>query len=374
MLTSSPEKTANAESPKATTLPEQTQNQFTLRTPEATEAVRFVIRVDSAKERQKAIKEFELESESEAPKKQLKEIKLPALPQTPAMIANAEMLKKHHEREAAKVLLRETLNLEPRHPVALSKMVSVLPNDAAHRDEKFKVAQAFDKVTDSPEAALEVAKIYYELGELDMALESYFRAANRIDEENAMVFEIYKDIGNIFVRQKDYDGAEEYYHKAFALNPDSDTLQVNLGTLEIQREDWPEACLRFRSAIGCNDKNDRAWVGLALAHHQMGDIELAFANLEKAVDLNPANRTAIQLIATWGQKYDRQEVAIDAIQNYLSQGEVDEDMSLALIELFCEKKEFSLAQLELVRLMAWSPEREDLYILEEKLRDQIHGV
>ncbi len=340
---------------------EQTENQ----------GVRFVIRVDSAKERQKAIKEFDLESE--APQKQLKEIKLPALPQTSSMISNAEFLKRHHEREMAKVLLRETLNLEPRHPLALAKMVDFLPNDRDHREEKFKVAKAYDAVAGTPAAAFEMARLYYEMGELDLALESYFRAANRIDEENEMVFEIYKDIGNIFVRQKDFDGAEEYYHKAFALNPDSDTLQVNLGTLEIQREDWAEACLRFRAALGSNAKNDRAWVGLALTHHQMGDIDLAFANLINAIDLNPTNRTAVHLLAAWGQKFERQTEAIEGLQTYLAQGEVDEDMSLALIELFCEKKDFALAQLELTRLMAWKPEREDLYELEIKLAELAQG-
>jgi hypothetical protein len=35
-------------------------------------------------------------------------------------------------------------------------------------------------------------------------------------------------------------------------------------------------------------KNDKAWVGLAMIHRQFGDLELAWANVEKLSIFSPA--------------------------------------------------------------------------------------
>ena len=67
---------------------------------------------------------------------------------------------------------------------------------------------------------------------------------------------------------------------------------VNYGTLEIQRDNLEAAVERFRKAVQLNEANDRAWVGLALVHRHMGDLELSRANIERALDINPKNKTA----------------------------------------------------------------------------------
>lgn len=285
------------------------------------------------------------------------------------LVMNADLLCQHREKNLARVLLQEALNLDSKNSIALSKLLSLVPAGDQHLQERMQLARALYAVAPTSEHAVQLAKLLYDQNDLDGALELYFQAASQISDENQTIFEIYKDIGNIYVRQKDFDGAEEYYHKAFALNPDSDTLHVNLGTLEIQRQDWGQARDRFRTALTLNAKSDRAWVGLALAHESLGDVDLAFANLINALDIHPENRTAVHLLAVWGQKYNRPEEAIEPLQHYLSGGDYDEEMSLALIELLCEKKDYRLARLELERVLCWHPERRELAELEARLME-----
>ncbi len=45
-----------------------------------------------------------------------------------------------------------------------------------------------------------------------------------------------------------------------------------------------------------NSQNDKAWVGLALIHREYGDNDLAISNVMKAIDVNPKNITATQLL------------------------------------------------------------------------------
>lgn len=112
-------------------------------------------------------------------------------------------------------------------------------------------------------------------------------------------FELLKFLGNSLVQIKDLDGAQEAYEKAFLLFPGSDTLQVNFGTLWIQRGDWNLATECLRQALFLNHANDKAWVGLALCHRVRGDFDLAFGNVDRALDENAMNETALALMLDW---------------------------------------------------------------------------
>lgn len=317
---------------------------------------RFVVRPESAESRKNAVTEFE------------NEVGSPGTGIVPALVGNAEVLAQHKERDLALVLLRQALAEDSFHVSSLRRIYDLLSAGEWTLAERTSIAETLSATTKMASDTLRLAKLEYEKGNLERSLEYYFEAASRIQEEDRTVFEIYKDIGNIFVRQGDFDGAEEYYHKAFALDPDSDALHVNLGTLEIQRQDWGGARDRFRFALGLNPRSDKAWVGLALAHYQLGDIDLAFANVGKAIDLNRANRTAVLLLANWGEKHGRVDEAVDALQDFLGEVSFDEDISLALIQLFCTQKNYVFAQFEIDRVLLWNPLRTDLYELSEKIQ------
>lgn len=317
---------------------------------------RPLVRAQSVESRRRAVQEFEKESAGE-------------LSDVPALVGSADVLARHQERALALVLLRQATSEDSFHVSSLRKIYHLLPGGEWTLAERTAIAETLSGTTKLASDTLRLAKLEYEKGDLGRSLELYFEAAARIREEDHTVFEIYKDIGNIYVRQGDFDGAEEYYHKAFALNPDSDALHVNLGTLEIQRQDWGAARDRFRFAIGLNDRNDKAWVGLALAHYHLGDVELAFGNLEKAIDLTPGNRTAVLLLAGWADKHDRVDEAVNALENYLGEVSFDEDMSLALIQLFCRQKNYAFARFEIERTLLWNPTRPDLFELLQKIEE-----
>src|SRR5690606_29198358 len=79
------------------------------------------------------------------------------------------------------------------------------------------------------------ADVLYVRGKNEDALKVYQELLIDFADEQEELFNVYKAMGNIYVRQGDLDSAEENYHKAFAIRPDSDLLLVNYGTLEIQR-------------------------------------------------------------------------------------------------------------------------------------------
>lgn len=140
---------------------------------------------------------------------------------------------------------------------------------------------------------------FYLIHDDQEALRYFFKVLEFMGEDESLLFETYKYIGNIYVREHDWDGAEEYYNKAYTLNPFSDVLMVNYGILEMQRDQWDLALKKLRYAVQINSKNDKAWVALALIHRFYGDQELSLSNIEKALDINPENTTATALIYEW---------------------------------------------------------------------------
>lgn len=281
-------------------------------------------------------------------------------------IRNAQVLMKHREYPLAMNLLREASNKDSKNPATLNMLANCL-DKMSRSSESLIVRKTLAEVDYGFESLHGYATALYKAGRDQEALDKYDEALAVLTEETSTLFETYKNMGNIFVRQGDFDGAEEYYNKAYTLNPQSDVLLVNFGTLEVQRNDYDKSLFCFRKAVEINPENDKAWVGLAMVHSQFGDLELAWANIESAIDINPQNRTAVHLAANWGLRDGKLQKAIEALQGYLASVEEDEDMSLVLINLLCSAGQVDQALLEMERVLLWNPDHQEVRNLKKKI-------
>jgi tetratricopeptide (TPR) repeat protein len=335
----------------------------------------FFVEVSKQRESQK-MQDNELRPESRPEPK----LKLPPIPteadlkkprkpklELASLLVNAETLINHGEGSTASVLCMQALALDSKHPESLKKMARVLKS-ANRNNELVRVQEELAAVEPGFHSFVDLAHCYYHQGKDELALDTYFQALNYPTETSDLLFEVYKNIGNIFVKSSDFDAAEEFYNKAHTINPLSDILFVNFGTLEIQRNDLNSALERFRSALSVNPKNDKAWVGLALVHNQMGDHVLALANLENALDVNPKNKTAVHLLANWSVRDQKPDAAISSLENYLGLVDFDEEMSLVLIHLFCLSGRIDLALFEIERFLLWNPGHQEVADLEQKIK------
>lgn len=314
-------------------------------------------------DREKALQDFDRETEVS----QARGFESSLNEKAAMLLANARILFRHQEYSLALNLLRNASNFDSKNISILGLLAECLEK-TQRLDEALKVRNVMVRIDCRFEQVQKLATLYYKLGSDELALGKYFEALSMLTEENECIFDIYKNLGNILVRQADFEGAEEYYNKAYTINPHSDTLLVNFGTLEVQRQDYDKALYCFRQAVELNKKNDKAWVGLAMVHSQMGDQELAWANLESALDINPANRTAVHLIANWGIRENRCAQSISVLQRFLGEVEFDESLSLVLINLYCGNSHIAEAQLECERVLLWNPKNVEVAELKAKLK------
>jgi tetratricopeptide (TPR) repeat protein len=284
-------------------------------------------------------------------------------------LENARTLVRHREYQLALNLLRQASNLDSKNPLVLDLLANCLETLGSF-EEAAIARRVLSQVRVNFENLHKFATCLYKMGQDERALEQYYEALVHLKEENEFLFETYKNMGNIFVRQGDFDAAEEHYNKAYTLNPNSDVLLVNIGTLQVQRNDFEKSRYCFRRAVEINRNNDKAWVGLAMVHNQLADNELAWANLESALDINPTNRTAVHLYANWGVRDAKTAKSIEVLQDYLSSVEQDEDMSLVLINFFCLTSQFSHAQIEVERVLSWNPDHAEVQRLKKTLHQK----
>lgn len=287
-----------------------------------------------------------------------------------AWIAQANRLFASGDLSSAQILLRYSLNKDPYNESAIVLMAKCLQM-AGQQEESIKLKRALVKVNRSFQNLFILANAFYEREEDALAREIYqeLLTTTAIPEENS--FELYKNLGNIYVRSGDFELAEDCYNRAFVAEPKSDAVYVNYGTLEINRDQLDAAKERFVSAIEINPSNDQAWVGLALVHRAKGDFELSWANLERAIDINGINRTALKLIVEWAVRDGRIQIAAERVENYLARDGEDAAMAFLYAKCLTLLGHLSEALLECERVIALDPEYREVYQLRQVLAQKI---
>jgi Tfp pilus assembly protein PilF len=233
------------------------------------------------------------------------------------MLESLEILFANGDFSLAEGLTDVALSENPEHP-RLNELGAVVFLECKKNAKALECALRFlESGRDRVRGHLLLGEVFLEMNqvrEARVAFEYYLGHAAAGDPD---MFQALKSMGNIHVRERDLDAAEELYARAMVLNPQSDALLVNFGVLEIQRQRWNEARERFRAALASHPANDRAWLGLALVHRAFSDHDLAWANVCQALDLNPNNETAAGLLTEWAAADGRLSEAasrIDALR------------------------------------------------------------
>ena len=216
-----------------------------------------------------------------------------------------------------------------------------------------------------------LGNIYYQGKDDIRAVEAYQKALKSVQYDSLPLFEIYKNMGNISIKMRDLEAAEEFFHKAESIDAVSDTLAVNMGTLALQKSEIEKARQCFKKAIQLNKENDRAWAGLALINKVVADLELAKANAEYALDINPMNKVAIQIMIDSATDISSWNSVMKHLENYLEQDGFDAEISFALAKIFIQHEKWSSAAIELTRCEVLNPEIPQLRECQKLVRENL---
>lgn len=161
--------------------------------------------------------------------------------------------------------------------------------------------------------------------------------------------DLFRVQGCCFTQIGNWEKAEDSFYSSLEYPGAVDVVLVNLGTLDIQRKQWETATRSFREAVKINSDNDKGWVGLALCHRFKGDHQLCLANLEKALDINALNETAIGLLLSWYTE-SASDVIYERLKAYVLAEGTEPQLWLGFVEAARRNGHLNVAKLELERL------------------------
>ncbi|KAJ1454666.1 hypothetical protein M885DRAFT_521627 [Pelagophyceae sp. CCMP2097] len=107
------------------------------------------------------------------------------------------------------------------------------------------------------------------------------------DMSNGRCFRAARSRAQYAQRNRDADGAAEWFGRALKVRPQSPQSWFNLGIVQMLRQDWPAAGRAFSRAVSQEPDDGDAWANLAAVHLRMHEPKAAFSAYERALAARP---------------------------------------------------------------------------------------
>jgi tetratricopeptide (TPR) repeat protein len=145
---------------------------------------------------------------------------------------------------------------------------------------------------------------------------------------------LYRLIGDCFVKLGDGTSGKAAYTKAVDLDPFSPKAQIGLGTVALTRRSYDGAVIHFQRAVSLAPNDEMGSLGLGLAFEGLNEIGEANKWVLSALRINPENTAAIFTLVKLAYARNSFDDARDALCNYIALNPQDLNMlySLAGIE------------------------------------------
>ncbi|AGH96295.1 putative O-linked GlcNAc transferase [Pseudobdellovibrio exovorus JSS] len=231
-----------------------------------------------------------------------------------------------------------------------------------------KTLTATAKISDSSAAYLDLMYVLYTQGRLNEALDIGLFLQER-DLTHVQQRSLTHCLVRVYIEFSDHEGIRELAEQSKGHEEDA-LLVWAMGLVALAEDDKNMALDKFRRSVELNAQNDRAWVSLAILHDEMGDRELALANLERALDVNPENATGLKLLAQWcGRSVEKVDEVIGKIQYYLDRHDFDEEMSSCYIRVLRDQRLYGPAFFEVNKLILENPTQGHFQQVKKNLED-----
>ncbi len=195
-----------------------------------------------------------------------------------------------------------SIELPPPAPVRNPTKDKIEAAKAALQAKEFSLALAlFEEVlSGDPSLEKEISDAYSEalqglaahlMPEDPDAAKVYLLKALDVDPASISVL---SQLGYIYVRHNDYPHAIETYQKVAELDPGRADTFFNLGYIYAVTENYSEAKEMYSRVVELTpDYLDEALFNLAVVQAQLGERDKCIKSLKQAIEINPANETAL---------------------------------------------------------------------------------
>lgn len=189
-----------------------------------------------------------------------------------------------------------------------------------------------------------LAKAYLRSGCDQEALNICHSILDNTSEYDGLLFLVFKMMGSLYQRANDYDAAEEYYHKAFAINPYDLDIQISTGYLYLQSQNYDKAREKFSTVLETQGNVAEVRIGLALVHSFLGEYDVACANLAQVLDQQPSHHLALSLYSKWSSNCQEGVFAQSYLESHLKDNPNDDSALTLMLNWYVQNQRFERAK------------------------------
>ncbi len=191
--------------------------------------------------------------------------------------------------------------------------------------------------------------------------------------DKELKFSLLKALGNCKTRTGNWESAALLYEQSLELIPDSDTVHVNLGTLEFQRKNLELSFVHFKKAIEINPQNAKAYCGMGLLHQERNSVQQAEKEFLKALDIEPNNIVAILELIHLADSFNQYSKVKVRLVKWLLQDPKNSDVRYLLASCLFKEKDYFAAEREVDFILKNNPHFTKAIKLKTDLKEFVHS-
>ncbi len=187
------------------------------------------------------------------------------------------------DREQAIQLMLQAVGRNKQYLDAYRSLLTLFEEDEKWEDVLRIARILHEESPDNPRYALKIALSCLALSNLDEA-ETFFRKVIRLSPRLATA---YKGLGDVYIRQDDYEAAMENYHKAIDLDPNDVGIINSIAMTYVRIGKTSEGIKQYEAALKLEPENAMLIFNMGYAHERSGNFQQAAIWYKKAVDTDP---------------------------------------------------------------------------------------
>lgn len=311
-----------------------------------------------------------LESSSEISKKRTEMESISDEYDSSFLLENAKVLSENNETALARNIYKTLIRKGQHVAEALCGIAYSYENEGAFTEaaKYYEEAIAYNPDVNYYER---LSNLLIRISKDEEAIEVLERALGIPGISDTQKFEFYKSLGNCYSRLDKHEKAEQHYMSAFELNEDSDALQVNVGSLALQKGDHATAKRHFQRALELNSKNDKALCGLGMIDMLNNQLEQAQTLFVNSLKQNPDNLTAIFNLVKCAYQTKKFRDSAYFLQNYISNNIVNVNILYTFAGVLYHQEEYEKALVEINKVLEINPNHTGAIELSELIKKKL---
>lgn len=204
------------------------------------------------------------------------------------------------------------------------------------------------------------------------AFSLFKQVTDEVALDAGLKYDFQKAYGNLLMAKGHWSEAEQRYLKALELIPNSVAVFVNLGTLEVQRNNHQKAEFYFIKAKSLDPNHSRAHFGLGLIQWEKQNIAEAIQNLERALDCDNKNTLALRYLIKAQESQLDNEGLKKRIYQFLDQDPNNGEIRFQLARILMQENKFTQASEQADKALRLLPHDERVQSLKKLLIQNRH--